>query len=188
MKRGHRILRLVHAQRQHRWERAVSRERYRPLQEFASFTKALGDLRVDGHLDPGMTHAGTVALIGAVMAVMVAEMGPGGRSEAVAEALSDAAFAGRSRVGGRLHLAGSDRLVVDGCSALAWSALIDRMFRAVGEVMRRRAVLDHRVRPCWPESYRRRAAEPGEADRADASGGEAAEGRAAPVSVSERCD
>ena len=170
MNRSHRLLRAVHRLRLDRLDAAEGALDYDAYAEAAAFDLHLRDLEGDGHVDSGALFDATAAVVDGVFARVSADLSPGGLGDRVAEILVQASLARRTSSNGRPRLGGRDGNLTLGSSALAQAAILDRVYRAMAEIMRRRATIDHRVDPCWPERYLKRRAE-AEGARLGVSGG-----------------
>ena len=188
MNRSHRLLREAHRGRLARFERAGHAAGYDGLEQLAPLLGGLRALHGDGHLDRDLIFEATLALSDVLAAQVGADRAPGGAVEYVGREMARVALARRLRPDGRYALGGADVKVARGCAALADAAILDRVVRAMSEVMRRRALVDHRDDPCWPEAYLRRFAEAAEARLASAGGLDAPEGGKAVVGLPTRSD
>lgn len=159
MNRSHRILRAVHRMRRERAPVAENRAVYDPFAELKPFERLIRDLHGDGILDRTETEQPTFEVIDILMAQIAADHGRDGPLRRLEDLIATEAFSRRRREDGSYSVGGGDRYVAEGCAALARAALLERAIRSVGEVMRRRALVDHRADPCWPEAYRKRSAE-----------------------------
>ena len=159
MKRSHRLLRAVHRLRKARLPVAGNRSFYEPYGEVGAFDVLMRDLHGDGYLDRDVMYEPTRALVEMVTARVLAERGPQGLVARVGRSMARVAFARRLGADGRYRMGGSQRYIAEGCGTLAEAAILDRVAQALGEVMRQRALIDHRENPCYPESYRRRFAD-----------------------------
>ena len=159
MNRSHRLLSAVHRLRLDRLEIAENKEAYEAFAELKPLGRHLRDLNGDGYIDWDIGLHEVTAVIDMLIAQWNAEHQPGGVVAIVGGMIAAAAFAGRLQTNGHYILGGSDRYVAEGCGTLAEAAVLDRIQRAVAEVMRRRALIDHRKNPCWPKMYLQRRAE-----------------------------
>lgn len=159
MNRSHRILRAVHRMRRERAPVAENRAAYEPFAEIKPFERLIRDLHGDGILDRTETEQATFEVIDVLVAQLAADHGRDGTLRRLEELIARQAFSRRRREDGSYSIGGGDRYIAEGCAALARAALLERALRAVGEVMRRRALVDHRDDLCWPEAYRRRLTE-----------------------------
>ena len=146
MKRSHRLLRTVHRLRKARLPVATNRSFYEPYVEVKAFDLLMRDLHGDGYLDRDVMYEPTRALVEIVTARLLAERGTDGLFERVGRSMARVAFARRLGPNGRYRIGGSERYIAEGCGTLAHAAIMDRVALAMGEVMRQRALIDHRPR------------------------------------------
>ncbi len=165
MNRSHRLLGQVHRLRKERLSVAENRAFYEPFVEVGAFADLVRDLHGDGYIDRELTYDGTVLIVDAVVAQVVADRRPGGVVDQVGRLLAPAVFAARLRLDGLCRRDGAGRYIAYGCGELAEAAVFDRVYPALGEVIRRRALIEPRAAPCWPTTCARRFAEAVDAGR-----------------------
>ncbi len=151
MNRVHRLMRNVHLRRTERLSRAPYARGYESIPECEVFEKDLQDVRRDRLFDPESLRPAMLKLAYITSTEIRLDLQGDEIGVLLGRKLAVAAYETRSREGTGFRAGGSDRYIAEGCAALAETAIIDRVFRAFGEAMRRRALIDHREHLCWPE-------------------------------------
>lgn len=153
MKRSHRLLREVHARRVARMMEARRRGPYDAFGELEPFEAPISHLCGEGLVDREPTGDPIEAVAHKLITWLMDSMKEKHLVPDLGAMIACVALEERRTRSGAYRTKVTDREVAKQCMALAEAAVLDRMHRATGTLLREMASADHRVRPYWPRGY-----------------------------------